>query len=232
MTLTPGTEIGGYRIESLISQGGMGAVYKAIQLSVDRLVAFKTLLHDGNPKAVERFKQEAKIVARISHPNVVQVLDLREEGGVLFIAMELVDGVDLSTRLKEAGPLDESTAIDYMRQSAEALAAAHSKGVIHRDVKPSNIMLTLGNVVKVMDFGIAKSVVEETQITRAGALLGTPDYMPPEQISGEAADARSDIYALGATFYHLAAGRPPFVGKVYTDVLVSHKTETALPLTE
>lgn len=232
MTLTPGTEIGGYRIDSLISQGGMGAVYRAVQLSVDRVVAFKTLLHDGNPKAVERFKQEAKIVARISHPNVVQVLDLREEGGVLFIAMELVEGVDLSTRLKEAGPLDEATAIDYMRQSAEALAAAHAKGVIHRDVKPSNIMLTAGNVVKVMDFGIAKSVVEETQITRAGALLGTPDYMPPEQISGEAADARSDIYALGATFYHLAAGRPPFVGKVYTDVLVAHKVETALPLTE
>jgi len=222
----------GFQIEKLLSDGGMGSVYKAIQLSVDRLVAIKVLKNEKkSSKFIELLKNEAKTLAQVNHVNVVQIYDLKEERGLLYIVMELILGADLRDRYKRLGPLKEDVALDFMQQSAEGLAAVHSIGVIHRDVKPANLLLTLDGRVKVSDFGIAKNFSQDSTNLNNG-LMGTPNYIAPEQLTEGPVDSRADVYALAATFYHLIAGKSPFDGEDLTTLLSSRLTEVCVPLNE
>ena len=215
---------GGYEIVARVGQGAMGVVYKARQLSLDRVVALKVLPSElvQNAKAVERFRREALIAARITHPHAVQILDVGEDRGRRFIAMEFVDGVSASDLLR-SGPVREQEALRIVRCVSEALAVAHELGIIHRDIKPANIMLTRDGEPKLADLGIARQTgLGEMTLTQAGAALGTPHYMSPEQCEGlKDIDGRADIYSLGATLFHLVCGRTPFEGA--TTAAILHK---------
>jgi hypothetical protein len=214
---------GRYRLEKEIGRGGMGVVWRAQDSILDRPVAMKELPHTADPDLRERFRQEARALARLSHPNVVQVYDLVEEGSSLYLAMELVEGGDLQALLEKR--IAVGRAIDLGRQIAAGLAYAHRKGVVHRDVKPLNVLVTAESVAKVTDFGLAK-LSESTMHTMEGAVLGSPRYMSPEQAAGKPADARSDAYSCGATLFHLVTGRPPFEGDTQR-VLAQHITQPA-----
>lgn len=227
-----------YRVEQRLGVGGMGAVYRAVHVHMKNTVALKVLhpqmLHI--PEAVARFEREAIAAARIQHPNVARALDFgRLHDGTFYMALEFVKGVSLRDVLKH-GPLPTVRVVNIVRQIAEALHAAHEQGVIHRDLKPENVMLLSGgkDVVKVLDFGIAKVALSDAtrsdnQITRAGAVFGTPDYMSPEQASGREVDARTDLYALGIVAYELLSGSPPFTGDSIAQVLLKHLNEEPPP---
>jgi hypothetical protein len=216
--LEPGTRIGSYEIEREIGRGGMGIVYAARDLRLDRRVALKALppLHDSDAAKRERLRREARAAATISHPAVATVYALEEIEGQLFIASEFVDGHTLRSEIEQA-PLEPSRALAVAADITRALCAAHDKGVIHRDLKPENVLITAGGAVKVVDFGIAYvEGVTSTRLTRPGAAVGTPAYMPPERLLGAATDVRADIYALGIVlaemltgFHPLTPGRPP-----------------------
>lgn len=209
--LGPGGSLGPYEILDLIGRGAMGAVYKARHTKSSLLCALKVLPQKftRDPSFIERFRREGRAAAAISHPNVIQVLDVGEADGHYYIAMEYVEGESLGDRLKRDGTLPPELAMDLMRQTASALAAAHALGIVHRDIKPVNILLTTEGQVKVADFGLAKRSGVDVDVTMPGARLGTPLYMPPEMALGRPADARSDLYSLGATFYHALVGRSP-----------------------
>ena len=209
---------GRYRITKLLGRGGMGAVYQARQIELDREVAIKVLPHIMNaadPEALTRFKREATVMARLNHPNIVTVYDsgLNSDGHP-YLVMELIDGMDVHT-LRRSGRLNLRVALNLVSQVCHALQYAHGKGIIHRDIKPSNILVTEDGQVKVADFGLAKALEdasqkkEEPSLTLPGALLGTPEYMAPEQKDGGPVDHRADIYALGAMLYELLTGAPP-----------------------
>lgn len=213
---------GRYRIEAEIGRGGMGVVWRGRDTLLERIVALKELPDTAGVELRERFRHEAKALAKLSHPHVVQVYDLVEEGPRLFIAMELIDGGDLDGLLR-AGPVPLPRALAIARQIASGLAYAHARGVVHRDVKPLNVLLAADGTAKVTDFGLAK-LSDATMHTVEGAVLGSPRYMSPEQAAGKVADARSDVYAFGATLFHLLAGRPPFDGDT-ASVLAQHITQ-------
>lgn len=220
--LKPGQRLGSYEILSLIGSGGMGLVWRARDPALNREVAIKTLpsLDSHDPERLRRFKQEAQAAGQLNHPNVLAVYAVGEEQGSPYLVTELLDGATLRERLTH-DPLSHVKALDYANQIAEGLAAAHQKGIVHRDVKPENIFITKDGLVKILDFGLAQlteprsSVLHEhngpTQLTAAGMIIGTPAYMSPEQVRAERADSRSDIFALGAVLYEMLAGTPAFL---------------------
>jgi serine/threonine protein kinase len=203
-------KLGRYTDLKLLGQGGMGAVYRARDPSLDRTVAIKVML-DATPEFLQRFEREARAIARLSHPNVVQVYDFgQDESGWPYFVMELVQGRSLEAVLKERGRLQAIEVADLVRQAAEGLEAAHKAGIIHRDVKPHNLLLDDGGRLRVVDFGVARDVKSQEELTATNATLGTLHYMAPEVLSGESADARSDVYALGLVAFYLLTGHPPF----------------------
>src|SRR5712664_2691666 len=211
-----GTDFGPrYHVESLLGSGGMGKVYKARDRELDRTVAIKVLRPDlmTDPMALQRFKHELLLASSISHPNILRIHDLGEYNAVKFISMAYVDGGDLTQALRKEGRLPLERVLNIMKQLAAALAAAHGVNVVHRDLKPQNILLGSGDHVYVTDFGIAKTLESDrTSVTRTGAVLGTPLYMSPEQVEGKPVDHRSDLYSFGLIFYEMLTGILPFSG--------------------
>src|SRR5579863_1717664 len=200
-----------YEILELLGQGGMGAVYKARDTELERLVALKLIRPElaSNPEILHRFKQELILAREVTHRNVIRIFDLGQARGVKFITMQFVEGRDLRTALREKGKFTPEQAVQVISQVCRALEVAHAAGVVHRDLKPQNIMLDATDHVYVMDFGIAHSL-ETPGMTQTGALMGTPEYMSPEQAKGMKVDARSDLFALGIIFYELLTGISPF----------------------
>ena len=200
-----------YEILKLLGQGGMGAVYKARDRELDRLVALKVIRPElaGHPSILQRFKQELLLARKITHRNIIRIFDLGVADGLRFITMEFVEGQDLSSLLEERHKFTPNETVTILRQVCAALEAAHAEGVVHRDLKPQNIMIGEGGRVCVMDFGLARSM-EATGLTQAGALMGTPAYMSPEQAKGMAADERSDLFSLGIIAYLMLTGEIPF----------------------
>ena len=205
---------GRYELTHLIARGGMAQVYRAIDRQLDRPVALKVLFPELSVDRtfVERFRREAQAAANLSHPNIVPVFDWGEDDGAYFIVMEYVDGRPLSAVLRDPTPIPPHQIAMIGAGVAAALAFAHRHGVIHRDVKPGNVLITPDGDVKVTDFGIARAVNTEESLTQTGAVMGTAAYFSPEQAEGKGVDARSDIYSLGVVLYEMAAGRPPFTG--------------------
>jgi serine/threonine protein kinase/tetratricopeptide (TPR) repeat protein len=215
-SINTGTDFGPrYHVESLLGSGGMGKVYKARDRELDRIVAIKVLRPDlmTDPQAMQRFKHELLLASSISHPNILRIHDLGEYNGVKFISMAYVDGGDLTQLLHKEGRLPLDRALNIIRQLAAALAAAHGANVVHRDLKPQNILMDRFDHVYVSDFGIAKTLESDrTSVTRTGAVLGTPLYMSPEQVEGKPVDHRSDLYTFGLILYELLTGVLPFTG--------------------
>src|SRR5437868_6381524 len=230
-----GRTLGDTQVLRKLGQGGMGQVYLARQLSLKRDVALKLLRKDlaADPTALKRFQAEAEAVARISHPNIVQVYAVGEHEGVRFMALEYVEGRNLSDFLAKKGPPDLPVALAVIRQVAAALQRASEAGIVHRDVKPENILVTRKAEVKVTDFGLSRLVAGDQQplnLTQSGVALGTPLYMAPEQVQGKPIDHRTDVYSLGVTCYHLLAGQPPFGGATAFEVAMKHVHEHPPPL--
>lgn len=223
------SSIGNCRLVSKLGQGGMGAVYRATHETLGREVAIKLLPPEFTQQNeyIQRFLREARAAAHLKHPNIVQVYDAGEQGGRYYIAMEFVDGTSLSATLKERGPIPEMDGLRLMIQAAHGLAAAHALNLVHRDIKPENLMLGKDGVLKIADFGLVTAIRKDEHLTQDGAMLGTPAYMSPEQCEGVPADARSDIYSLGATFYRLMTGNAPFSAATPIGVLFKHKHEPA-----
>lgn len=224
-----------YEIVGLIGKGGMGAVYEARHRMMDRTVALKIINRElvRKPEAVDRFHREVKAAAQLAHPNIVTAHDAEQVGNVHFLVMEYVDGVDLSHAVRDRGALPVSEACDYVRQAAIGLQHAHEQGMVHRDIKPHNLMLTADSTVKILDFGLAslapKAATQvgipavRSDLTAVGDVMGTPDFISPEQADdARQADIRSDIYSLGATLYYLLSGRPPFTDGGVLQKLKSH----------
>src|SRR5215469_10309652 len=206
----PGTLLGGrYRILTLLGRGGMGEVYRATDLTLGQSVALKFLPEEAsrNQRLLERFHGEVRVARLVSHPNVCRVYDIGEIEGMPFISMEYVDGEDLASLLTRIGRLPADKAVETARKLCSGLAAAHDRGVIHRDLKPQNIMMNKRGEVVIMDFGLAAIAGE---LTGAEARNGTPAYMSPEQLKGAGVTARSDLYALGLVLYELFTGKRPF----------------------
>lgn len=223
-----------YELTHLVARGGMALVYRAHDRLLDRVVALKVLFPElsVDPTFVERFRREAQSAAKLSHPNIVPVYDWGEDDGTYFIVMEFVDGEPLSNVLRAEGHLDAIEAAAITSQVADALDYAHRRGVVHRDVKPGNVLLTSDGAVKVTDFGIARAVNTEESLTQAGLVMGTATYFSPEQAEGSVVDARGDVYSLGVVFYEELVGRPPFVGDSPVAVASKHVREVApLPRT-
>jgi beta-lactam-binding protein with PASTA domain/tRNA A-37 threonylcarbamoyl transferase component Bud32 len=216
-----------YEIDHLIARGGMAEVYRARDRLLDRPVALKVLFPElsVDRSFVERFRREAQAAANLSHSNIVPVFDWGEDSGTYFIVMELVDGRPLSAILKTTGPLSADRAADIGAHVANALGYANRHGVVHRDVKPGNILITDEGLVKVTDFGIARAVNTEESLTQTGAVMGTATYFSPEQAEGVGVDARSDIYSLGVVLFEMVTGRPPFLGDTPVAVASKHVRE-------
>jgi len=233
---------GRYRIEDIVGQGGMGVVYRATHIHIDAPVAIKVLNHAlvSNKSAIERFRREAKAAGRFNHPNAVQVTDFGVANeDTVYLVMELVEGKSLRELLREKSPFEVGRAVNLMTQVCSAVDAAHESGVIHRDLKPDNIIVR--NVeaveeVKVLDFGIAKLKQREGMVgnfvtlTEAGAILGTPSYMSPEQCHGHELDTHSDIYSLGVITYEMLCGQPPFDGDTAAEIIAKHLRDEPDPL--
>ncbi len=223
--------IAGYELLEKLGQGSMGVVYKARQLSLDRTVAIKILKPElaENHAFVRRFVAEARVVAKLNHPNVIQGFDVGESGGYRFFVMEYVDGPTAGQLVRRGGPLDGTRALRIVVQIAAALDHAYRNRLVHRDVKPDNIMITDGGVAKLCDLGLAREQRVEVRDTSSGS-LGTPNYISPEQARGDAeVDMRSDIYSLGATLYHLVVGEPPFAGDSNALIMAAHLTRRLVP---
>jgi len=229
----PAQQIPGFQILSKLGQGAMAVVFKAKQLSLDRVVAIKVLPKrlSENKEFVERFYREGRAAARLNDANIVQAYDVGEAGGYHYFVMEFIDGQTVYDLLTDGRSVEEAKAISMIRQTALALDHAHGHGFIHRDVKPKNIMLTKAALVKLADMGLAREVDDYVTATaEAGRAYGTPYYISPEQIRGEIAiDFRADIYALGATFYHMVTGRVPFDGTTPSAVMHKHLKEPITP---
>jgi eukaryotic-like serine/threonine-protein kinase len=229
--LSPHTKLGSrYEILELLGEGGMGAVYKAMDCELERTVALKIIRPElaTQERILARFKQELILARRITDKNVIRIFDLGEAEGLKFITMEFVEGKDLSSLIREKGRLSFEEIADVMSQACSALDAAHSEGVVHRDLKPQNIMVDKNGKVKVMDFGIARTM-EPGGMTQTGALLGTPDYMSPEQVMGEHVDPRSDIFTLGIIFYQLLIGKLPYQAKTIQSAMFMRTREAPRP---
>lgn len=213
--LSDGDEFAGYRVERRLGRGGMGVLYLAIEPGLERRVALKLIAPEAEDDEVfaRRFAEESRIAASIEHPNVVPIYAAGEEGGVPYIAMRYVAGADLARRLASEGRLSPEVAVDLIAQIANGLDAIHAAGLIHRDVKPANVLLSGddgGDHAYITDFGVARNVATESGLTQTGRFVGTLDYVAPEQISGDAIDARVDVYALGCLLFKLLTGEVPF----------------------
>jgi serine/threonine protein kinase len=244
--------LGPYRLLDRLGEGGMGQVFKAHHQPMNRTVALKVIRKEklANPTAVQRFFREVQAAARLVHPNIVVAFDANQVNGTHYFAMEYVDGIDLARLVKQNGPLPVPVACDYVRQAALGLQHAHEQGMVHRDIKPHNLLVTqvtdlassksgsgssiqLGQkaVVKVLDMGLARlssSAGGDQTLTQDGAVIGTPEYIPPEQaLNARGADIRADLYSLGGVFFYLLTGRPPFQGGTLTELLLRHQMEAA-----
>ncbi len=221
-----GKSLGQFRIVERIGAGGMATVFKAYQPTLDRYIAVKVLpaYHARDPIFVKRFTQEARSVAKLAHPNIVQIHDFGEQDNITYIVMEYVDGGTLKDRLRER-PLTVPEAVDFVIQAAEGLGCAHSHGIIHRDVKPANMLLRRDGHLLLSDFGIAKILEGTVNLTRVGTGIGTPQYMSPEQGTGQPVDRRSDIYSLGIVLYHALTGNVPFTADSPLSITVKHLNE-------
>jgi eukaryotic-like serine/threonine-protein kinase len=217
-----GSTLGDYRLLKKLGQGGMGAVYKAQQISTERIVALKVLAKELAAKEsfVLRFKRESRAMTKLDHPNVLGCLDVGEAKGFHFLAMELVEGGSVEGWLKKLGKFTVGDALHVVLKTCEALQHAHEKSIIHRDVKPDNILLTADGTIKVADLGLAKDTDEDVSLTKTGAGAGTPVYMAPEQARDvKRVDARVDIYAVGVMMYVLLTGQPPFKGDTLVELI-------------
>ena len=250
----PAEIVPGYELLSVIGHGGMGVVYRAKQKALDRIVAIKTILvgQMSDPQMAARFGQEARAVARLQHPNIIAAIDFGQHDGRLFFVMELVEGDDLETVIKQqqepriAACVTESLAWGIARQAASGLSHAAEQGIVHRDIKPANLLLITPPagfplppgmlLVKIADFGLAfltsNEAEQKTRLTATNTTVGSPHYIAPEQLSGKPVDARADIYSLGATIFHLLAGRPPYAGLSLTQILSQKLTADAPRLSE
>jgi WD40 repeat protein/serine/threonine protein kinase len=240
--------VGPYVLLDKLGEGGMGMVYKARHQHMQRVVALKVIRKEklANPESVKRFYQEVQLAGQLSHPNIVLAYDAAPAGNTHYFAMEYVEGVDLARLVKEQGRLPLPQACDYVRQAALGLQHAHEKGLIHRDIKPHNLLVSRapaapdgapaprGDVVKLLDMGLARlQGAGDTGMTKIGAVIGTPDYLAPEQaMNSKAADIRADLYSLGCTLYYLLTGKPPFVGGELTELLLKHQMEKPPTLAE
>jgi len=229
----PAQQIPGFQILSKLGQGAMAVVFKGKQLSLDRIVAIKVLPKrlSENQEFVDRFYQEGRAAARLNHPNIVQAFDVGESGGYHYFVMEYIDGKTVYDLLADGMPLSETEALRIILQSARALQHAHAQSLIHRDVKPKNLMITNSGSVKLADMGLAREMGDyATAAAEAGRAYGTPYYISPEQIRGEInIDARADIYGLGATFYHMVTGKVPFDGTTPSAVMHKHLKDPLIP---
>ena len=221
---------GKYKILGEISKGGMGCVFKAEQLSLRRNVALKVVLASDDPEANQRFLLEASLTASLDHPNIVKIFDFgRTDDGVLFLVMELLTGQDLKSWVKANGPLSVQETIQMGKQLCGALSEAHRHNVIHRDIKPTNVMLTkkpgLGLITKLIDFGLVKNVDQTSSFSKSGMLLGTPMYMSPEQLTAQGVDDRADIYAIGLTMYYALTGQIPYPKRGIDSLIHAHLSE-------
>ena len=228
-----GTLASRYEILETVGKGGMGVVYRARDRQLDDIVALKTLRPEvlaNDPGLLERFKQELKVARRITHKNVLRTYDFGDEAGTPYISMEYVEGVTLKELVSSRGALPISVGLRVAKEMCHGLEAAHHQGVIHRDIKSQNMMIIpASGELKIMDFGIARraDVSAEDGLTVAGMVLGTPDYMPPEQAQGRPADFRSDIYSLGIVLFETFTGRLPFRGTSIIGTLAKHINEPA-----
>src|SRR5579863_2872885 len=229
-SLSPGSMLGNrYQIIKILGEGGMGAVYQARDTELERTVALKVIRPElaGQPEILQRFKQELILARKITHRNVIRIFDLGEASGVKFITMEFIEGHDLKSELTKEKKLAPERAVEVMQQVCLALEAAHSEGVVHRDLKPQNIMLDNKGRASVMDFGIARSL-EFGGMTQTGSLIGTPEYMSPEQVRGAHVDARSDIFTFGIIFQEILTGTPPYQAETAMASMFKRTTERAV----
>ncbi len=220
-----GVETHGFRFEKLIGRGGMGGVYRAIQLELERPVAIKVLPRElcADRESLMRFRQEAKVLARLDHPHIIPIFDLFLHQGRLHIVMAFAEGGSTTTQIAREGPLSETDAARLVYEAALGLHAASQRGIVHRDIKPDNLLLTADGVLRVADFGLAKVKGNEKALTQEGILLGTPSFMAPEQWDGERApDTRSDLYALGCSYFFFLTGELPFQGQTAAAVMRQH----------
>ena len=226
-------KIPGYKVVGKLGAGAMAVVYKARQLSLNRMVAIKILpkRFSENPEYVERFYKEGQAAGRLNHPNIVQAIDVGEAGGYHYFVMEYVEGKTIADDLTAGKVFEEAEALDIIIQVANALAHAHACSIIHRDVKPKNIMISTNGTVKLADMGLARETTDiEAAQSEAGKAYGTPYYIAPEQIRGKIdIDGRADIYGLGATLYHMLTGRVPFMADDSADVMRKHLREKLIP---
>ncbi|MCK4431420.1 MAG: protein kinase, partial [Candidatus Aminicenantes bacterium] len=225
--LTTGSTFAGrYQIIEELGKGGMGKVYKVHDTEIKEKVALKLLKPEiaSDERTIERFRNEIRLARKIAHKNVGRMFDLGKEKGTYYITMEYVEGQDLRGLIRQSRKLTVGTAISIAKQVCEGLAEAHRLGVIHRDLKPSNIMIDKEGSGRIMDFGIARSL-RAKGITGAGVMIGTPEYMSPEQVEAKETDQRSDIYSLGIILYEMVTGRVPFEGDTPFTIGVKHKSE-------
>ena len=231
-----GSRLGDYQVMRKLGRGGMADVYAARQLSLGRDVALKVLRSEfsRDKDYVERFRREARAAAKLNHPNIVQVYEVGSFDSIFYIAQELIDGGNLRQRLEGQGAIGAEEAIELLVSVASALELAAEAGITHRDIKPENIMRSSRGIIKVADFGLARIHTDmsatQTNLTQAGLTMGTPRYMSPEQVQGHSVDARSDLYSLGVTMYHLLAGRPPFEADDPLALALMQLQETPTPL--
>ncbi len=218
-----GTQIANYRIEEKLGEGGMGVVYKAVDVNLDRTVALKFLSTELNrdPGLIERFQAEAKAQANLNHTNIATLYNFINVDGNWLIAMEYVDGINLEETILRNGVMQYQDAVPLFKQALLGIGFAHRFGIIHRDIKPANIMINKHGIVKVMDFGIAK-VLSGRRLTRTGVAVGTVSYMSPEQIRNQGVDIRSDIYSLGVTLYQMLTAHVPFESESDFQVQYDH----------
>src|SRR5262249_40913707 len=221
--------VGRYEIPGELGRGAMGVVYKALDPTIGRTVALKTMRLDVHgldaQEMVRRFQNEARAAGVLNHPNIVTIYDAGEEDGIFYIAMEFIEGTTLHEVLTEQRVLATDEVVQLTRQICRGLDYAHSNGIVHRDIKPANIMITANGTVKIMDFGIAKS---GGQVTNTGQVLGTPNYMSPEQVKGRPLDGRSDLFSLGVILYEMLTGEKPFVGQNVTTIIYKIVNETPI----
>ncbi|MBX3467477.1 MAG: serine/threonine protein kinase [Planctomycetes bacterium] len=221
-------QVGGYEVRGELGRGGMGVVYRAFDPALAREVAIKVVGDRLDAEEAERLRREGQAAARLHHPNIVAVHGLGEHGGRPYLVMDLVEGEGLAARLRRQGPLPPREAASLAASLARALDYAHRQGVIHRDLKPQNIMIDREGEPRLLDFGLSR-VVDRQSLTATGEVLGTPGYMAPEQANGERAGPPADVYGLGATLYALLTGRPPFEGGSTLDVLRAALEEAPTP---
>ncbi|HJZ61855.1 MAG TPA: protein kinase [Miltoncostaeaceae bacterium] len=218
---------GRYRLEELIGRGGMASVWRAHDVVLERPVAVKRLhaRFQDDPELAERFRREAQVVARLSHPNLVRLLDQGDDNGEPFLVFELVEGVDLKARIRAQGALPPDQAASICAQVARALASAHRRGIVHRDIKSHNVLVTPDGRAKLTDFGIARMLGDEGALTRTGIVMGSSDYLSPEQAEGRPVDPRGDVYSLGVVLFEALTGTLPFRGENAVAVATKHVHE-------